>query len=181
MPTWGGGGGSRLFPLSRKSFPKQFLKLEADKSLLAHTVERFSGIVTPKDIVIVTNKEYLYHVQNELAECHAEAAQVVLEPVGRNTAPAIALAAEFCAEKLGCNDDEVMIVAAADHIIRPLDVFEQCILQGEQAVKADALVTFGIPAKSPETGYGYIEAGDFAGAEAKVLSFRVNHKKLKMW
>ena len=134
------GGCSRLFPLSRKSFPKQFLKLEDDKSLLAHTVERFLGIVTPKDIVIVTNKEYLYHVQNELAECHAEAAQVVLEPVGRNTAPAIALAAEFCTEKLGCNDDEVMIVAAADHIIRPLDVFEQCILQGEQAVKADALV-----------------------------------------
>ena len=167
-----GGGGSRLFPLSRKSFPKQFLKLEDDKSLLAHTVERFLGIVTPKDIVIVTNKEYLYHVQNELTECHAEAAQVVLEPVGRNTAPAIALAAEFCAEKLGCNDDEVMIVAAADHIIRPLDVFEQCILQGEQAAKADALVTFGIPAKSPETGYGYIEAGDFAGAEAKVLSFK---------
>lgn len=64
-----GGGGSRLFPLSRKSYPKQFLKLEDEKSLLVHTVERFLDFVVPEDILVVTNQRYLYHVQNELAEC----------------------------------------------------------------------------------------------------------------
>lgn len=65
-----GGGGSRLFPLSRKSYPKQFLKLEDDKSLLVHTVERFLDFVAPENILVVTNQRYLYHVENELVECH---------------------------------------------------------------------------------------------------------------
>lgn len=97
-----GGGGSRLFPLSRKSYPKQFLKLEDEKSLLVHTVERFLDFVVPEDILVVTNQRYLYHVQNELAECQAEGAHIILEPVARNTAPAIGLAVQFCEEKLGC-------------------------------------------------------------------------------
>ena len=97
-----GGGGSRLFPLSRKSYPKQFLKLEDEKSLLVHTVERFLDFVVPEDILVVTNQRYLYHVQNELAECQAEGVHIILEPVARNTAPAIGLAVQFCEEKLGC-------------------------------------------------------------------------------
>ena len=80
-----GGGGSRLFPLSRKSYPKQFLKLEDESSLLAHTVQRFMSLVSAEDIVVITNQKYLYHVQNELSECHAEAAHILLEPVARNT------------------------------------------------------------------------------------------------
>ena len=95
-----GGGGSRLFPLSRKSYPKQFLKLEDERSLLVHTVERFLDFVAPEDVLVVTNERYLYHVQSELAECHAEGAHVILEPVARNTAPAIALALRFCEERL---------------------------------------------------------------------------------
>ena len=74
-----GGGGSRLFPLSRQSYPKQFLCLEDDKSLLAHTVLRFLSFVSASDILVVTNQQYLYHVENELAECHAEEAHVVLK------------------------------------------------------------------------------------------------------
>jgi mannose-1-phosphate guanylyltransferase/mannose-6-phosphate isomerase len=122
-----GGGGSRLFPLSRQSYPKQFLCLEDDKSLLAHTVLRFLSFVSASDILVVTNQQYLYHVENELAECHAEEAHVVLEPVGRNTAPAIALAASFCETKLGCSADEVVVVAAADHVIRPLMRLRTCV------------------------------------------------------
>ena len=167
-----GGGGSRLFPLSRKSYPKQFLKLEDDKSLLVHTVERFLDFVAPEDILIVTNQRYLYHVQNELAECQAEAAHIILEPVARNTAPAIGLAVSYCESKLGCAGDEPLIVAAADHVIRPQDVFTKCILQAAKVAQQGSLVTFGIPAKSPETGYGYIEAGEPDGAAFVVESFK---------
>lgn len=151
-----GGGGSRLFPLSRKSYPKQFLKLEDEKSLLVHTVERFLDFVVPEDILVVTNQRYLYHVQNELAECQAEGAHIILEPVARNTAPAIGLAVQFCEEKLGCEGREPLVVAAA-----------------EVAQQGDgSLVTFGIPAKSPETGYGYIEAGASDGKSFVVESFK---------
>lgn len=167
-----GGGGSRLFPLSRQSYPKQFLCLEDDRSLLAHTVLRFLSFVSASDILVVTNQQYLYHVENELAECHAEDAHVVLEPVGRNTAPAIALAASFCETKLGCSADEVLVVAAADHVIQPLDAFENCILQAEKVALGDCLVTFGIQAKQPETGYGYIEAGTSDGVSYAVSSFK---------
>ena len=169
-----GGGGSRLFPLSRKSYPKQFLKLEDDKSLLVHTVERFLDFVAPEDILVVTNQRYLYHVENELAECQAEGAHIILEPVARNTAPAIGLAVQFCEEKLGCEGREPLVVAAADHVIRPQDVFTACIGRAAEVAQqgAGSLVTFGIPAKSPETGYGYIEAGEPDGAAFVVESFK---------
>ena len=167
-----GGGGSRLFPLSRKSYPKQFLKLEDDNSLLAHTVQRFMSIVSAEDIIVITNQKYLYHVQNELSECNAEAAHVLLEPVARNTAPAIALSAEFCRSQLECSDDEILLVAAADHVIRPLNRFKYCVHEAELAAQAGRLVTFGIPAVKPETGYGYIEAGESFGGGRQVVSFK---------
>ena len=94
-----GGGGTRLFPLSRTCFPKQFLKLEDEKSLLAQTILRFLSFVEAKDIVVVTNNDYVYHVQNELSECGAQEAHIVLEPIARNTAPAIALATKYCIDK----------------------------------------------------------------------------------
>lgn len=117
--------------------------------------------VAPEDILVVTNQRYLYHVENELAECQAEGAHIILEPVARNTAPAIGLAVQFCEEKLGCEGREPLVVAAADHVIRPQDVFTACIGRAAEVAQqgAGSLVTFGIPAKSPETGYGYIEAG----------------------
>ena len=111
-----GGGGSRLFPLSRKSYPKQFLCLEDNRSLLAHTVKRFMSFVSAEDIVIITNQKYFYHVQNDLSECHADAAHILLEPVARNTAPAIALSAEFCRSMLNCTDDEVLLYAVWEPI-----------------------------------------------------------------
>jgi len=167
-----GGGGSRLFPLSRKSYPKQFLCLEDNKSLLRHTVERFLSFVEASDILVVTNENYLYHVQSELAECGAQDAHIVLEPVGRNTAPAIGLAALYCESELGCAQDEVLIVAAADHVIRPLEQFETCMRKGAVVAACDCLVTFGIHARSPETGYGYIETGERTGDSVAVTSFK---------
>lgn len=167
-----GGGGSRLFPLSRMSYPKQFLKLEDEMSLLAHTVRRFMSFIPAENIIVITNQKYLYHVQNELSECQAEAARILLEPVARNTAPAIALSAEFCCSQLGCSDEEILLVAAADHVIRPQDKFYHCVKAAEEVANSGKLVTFGIPATKPETGYGYIEAGDGFGMGRHVLSFK---------
>ncbi|SHK55436.1 mannose-1-phosphate guanylyltransferase / mannose-6-phosphate isomerase [Selenomonas ruminantium] len=167
-----GGGGSRLFPLSRQSYPKQFLKLEDDSSLLSHTVLRFMSFVSAEDIIIITNQKYLYHVQNELSECKAEAVHILLEPVSRNTAPAIALGAAFCRTKLNCDENEVLLVAAADHVIRPINKFQSCVRNAENMAMAGKLVTFGIPAERPETGYGYIETVKAFNNILEVVSFK---------
>lgn len=167
-----GGGGSRLFPLSRKAYPKQFLALEDDKSLLVHTVERFLSMVSQEDIVLVTNESYYYHVQNELELCHASKAHIVLEPIARNTAPAIALAAKYCDTELGCDRDEVLVIAAADHVIRQREAFADCVSKAAAVAGEDAFVTFGIKPRSPETGYGYIETGEERDGSFRVLSFK---------
>ncbi|MBQ7479185.1 MAG: NTP transferase domain-containing protein, partial [Selenomonadaceae bacterium] len=105
-----GGGGTRLFPLSRKSRPKQFLTIDKDASLLGETIERFRNMIRPEDIVVVTNESYVHHVRTELRASGAEGAHIVMEPTARNTAPAIALAAKFCLDKLGSSEDEVMFI-----------------------------------------------------------------------
>ncbi|MCE5286413.1 MAG: mannose-1-phosphate guanylyltransferase, partial [Pelosinus sp.] len=167
-----GGGGTRLFPLSRSCFPKQFMKVESELSLLAMTVKRFLKLVKPADIVIVTNKEYFYHVKSDLAVCGAEDANILLEPAARNTAPAIALAARFCLDKLGATAEEVMFVSTSDHIIRPTEVFTKFVEQAATMATAEKIVTLGIKPDKPETGYGYIQAGEpFAGGFV-VESFR---------
>jgi len=154
-----GGGGSRLFPLSRTRFPKQFLKLNGDKSLLAQTIERFSELVKPSDMVIVTNQEYVHHVKTELIASKAQEAHILLEPVARNTAPAIALAARYCVDRLGCGLDEVMFVTPSDHVIRSLETFTANLRQALSMAKMNKIVTFGVKPDSPETGFGYIQVG----------------------
>jgi len=167
-----GGGGTRLFPLSRTCFPKQFMKIGGELSLLAQTVMRFMPVAKSIDIVIVTNQEYMHHVQAELATCGAQAAHVLLEPVGRNTAPAIALATRYCIDKLGATEDEVMFVTPSDHIIKQSDVFIQAIRQAEEMAQQGNIVTFGIKPDKPEIGYGYIETGAACGSGYMVKSFK---------
>ncbi len=166
-----GGGGSRLFPLSRTRFPKQFLKLNGDKSLLAQTIERFSELVKPSDMVIVTNQEYIHHVKTELIASKAQEAHILLEPVARNTAPAIALAARYCLDRLGCGLDEVMFMTPSDHIIRSLETFTANVRQALSMAKMNKIVTFGVKPDSPETGYGYIQVGQPLGSGFNVESF----------
>lgn len=167
-----GGGGSRLFPLSRASYPKQFLALEDNASLLAHTICRFLTFVSASDLLIVTNAAYCYLVENELAACGASDAHIVCEPAPRSTAPAIALALCYAEERLGSPADETYVVAASDHVIRPASVFAACIRRGAAVAQDGCLVTFGVPAKSSETGYGYIEVGAADGDAYEVASFR---------
>jgi len=167
-----GGGGTRLFPLSRTNFPKQFLKIGGQLSLLAQTVKRFLPLVRPEDIVIVTNQEYLHHVKAELASCEAGTAHILLEPVGRNTAPAIALAAAYCVQELQAPKDEVLFVTPSDHIIQPVVEFVEAMKQAVEKASGNNIVTFGVTPDKPETGYGYIQAGAKQGPGYVVDSFR---------
>lgn len=167
-----GGGGSRLFPLSRTKYPKQFLKINGNKSLLAQTIERFLNLVNPADMVIVTNQDYVHLVKTELIAANAQEAHILLEPAARNTAPAIAFAVRYCIDRLGCEPDEVMFVTPADHLIRPLAKFIENIRQAAGLAEFHKIVTLGIQPDSPETGYGYIKVGQPFGSGFSVDSFR---------
>lgn len=167
-----GGGGTRLFPLSRKSMPKQFLSIDKEMSLLGETVLRFKAIVAPEDIVIVTNVAYASHVQQELDEIDCPNAHIVTEPAARNTAPAIALAARYCQDKLGCDSSEVLFISTSDHIIRPMLSFQKTVLRSKKHAEAGHIVTFGIKPTKPETGFGYIETSDDNESVFKTLSFK---------
>lgn len=166
-----GGGGTRLFPLSRDCYPKQFLHVIEDKSLLAQTIERFLGLVEAKDIIIVTNERYIFHVQAELKTINAQEAHIITEPMGKNTAPAIALAQSYCQDILQCDDDEILFVSPSDHLIKPIDAFQD-LIKNAQDVAKDNIVTLGIKPTKPEIGYGYIEAEKNNNVAKKVISFK---------
>lgn len=167
-----GGGGTRLFPLSRKCMPKQFLSIDQEISLLGETIERFKSLIKPSDIIIVTNKNYVDHVRNELVNCNANDAHIVMEPVSRNTAPAIVLAAQYCLDNLSCGMDEVLFVSTSDHIIRPAVAFQNAVMKAVEVADKGHVVTFGIKPTKPETGFGYIETGEHLGGLYKIKAFK---------
>lgn len=153
-----GGKGTRLWPISRKSKPKQFQSLTSNKTMLQETYLRMREIAAPEDIYIVTNREYVNEVEKELLEFPRK--NILAEPIGRGTAPSIALAAAVIAKSSG---DEVMGVFAADHFIENPEVLTKALLEAEKFLKEEGnghLITFGIAPSEPETGYGYIEKGE---------------------
>jgi len=150
-----GGSGTRLWPLSREFYPKQFLKINSNESLLQRTVLNFLTLVPPQDLIIVTNKNYVFHVKSDLKEKKIDLSHIILEPVSKNTAPAIALAAKYCLEKLNCDPEEVILVSPSDHIIKPKEKFITYINQGRKIAQKGYVVTFGVKPAKPETGYGY--------------------------
>ena len=153
-----GGSGSRLWPVSRKLRPKQFLPLiSEDRTLFQSTLERLDGIVDKQPSVIVCNEEHRFMVAEQMQAIGQENQGILLEPVGRNTAPAVAVAALCLLEKN--QQDPVMLVLPADHVITDVAAFQQAILQACSLAEQGYLVTFGITPRSPETGYGYIEQG----------------------
>ena len=151
-----GGTGSRLWPMSRELYPKQFLRLYGQHSMLQETITRLSGLDTCEPMVIC-NEEHRFLVAEQLRQLDKLSKNIILEPVGRNTAPAIALAALQATQN---GDDPLMLVLAADHIINNQAVFHKAIGIAEQYALADHLVTFGIVPNTPETGYGYIQRGE---------------------
>lgn len=163
-----GGTGSRLWPMSRELYPKQFLRLYGQNSMLQETISRLSGLDIHEPTVIC-NEEHRFLVAEQLRQLNKLSKNIILEPVGRNTAPAIALAALQATQN---GDDPLMLVLAADHIINNQQVFHDAIRVAEQYAHADHLVTFGIVPNTPETGYGYIQRGDALGEGAYALSGR---------
>lgn len=165
-----GGSGTRLWPLSRRNHPKQFLKLFGGKSLLQITADRFRELAGPEEFIVVTSKAYEFEVRSDLPWIE----HVILEPVGRNTAPAIAVAAQYVSEKLGCREGEVIFVSPSDHLIEPVEKFAEYVRLAEELASGGALVTFGIKPTRPETGYGYIKAASGTAVEtAGGHAFRV--------
>lgn len=164
-----GGTGSRLWPLSRQLNPKQFLNLTDDHaSMLQATLALLEGLEAQAPMIIC-NDEHRFLVAEQLRQSDINGAHILLEPVGRNTAPAIALAA---LEQTSRGEDPVMLVLAADHLIRSPESFRRSIKAALPHAREGRLVTFGILPTSPETGYGYIQAGESAGPEAhKVARF----------
>jgi mannose-1-phosphate guanylyltransferase len=151
-----GGTGTRLWPLSRKNKPKQFLSLFGEYSLFQNTLSRLSGLQDIDSPLIVCNTEHRFMVAEQLQEIDIAAKDIILEPCARNTAPAIALAALRAIEN---DKDAVLLVLAADHVIQNIPAFHKAIEQAKKHAEQDKLVTFGIQPQSAHTGYGYIEAG----------------------
>jgi mannose-1-phosphate guanylyltransferase len=150
-----GGTGSRLWPLSRDLMPKQFLKLDGDTTMLQATVQRLQGLDALAPLVIC-NEEHRFIAAEQMRQINQLDHNIILEPAGRNTAPAIALAAMTAVKK---GQDPLLLVLAADHIISDSEEFRQVVAQASEFAAADHLVTFGIVATGPETGYGYIKRG----------------------
>ncbi|MCX9462021.1 mannose-1-phosphate guanylyltransferase/mannose-6-phosphate isomerase [Vibrio cholerae] len=157
-----GGAGSRLWPLSRSLYPKQFISLASDKSMLQETITRLSGLEHQAPLLIC-NQEHRFIVAEQLRQQRIKHGGIVLEPVGRNTAPAIALAA-LHATKHG--DDPLLLVLAADHVIQNQAAFTKAVKNAVKPAEQGMLVTFGIVPTAPETGYGYIKQGEVVGETA---------------
>lgn len=162
-----GGGGSRLWPLSRQLYPKQFLSLDGGPTMLQKTLGRLDGLETQAPIVIC-NEEHRFLVAEQLRQIDTDSRHILLEPVGRNTAPAIALAAIAATQD---GDDPLLLVLAADHLIQDVAQFHDSIKQAQSLAELDCLVTFGVVPTCAETGYGYIHQGAPIGPGFSVRRF----------
>ncbi len=152
-----GGSGSRLWPLSRTLLPKQFLPLVSNKTMLQETLLRLTGIPALKEPILVCSNDHRFLAAEQLREIKVVAGAQILEPAGRNTAPAVAVAALHV---VSTDPDGIMLVLPADHLIRDVARFQAVVAKAAAAAAAGRLVTFGIVGHEPETGYGYIERGE---------------------
>ncbi|RUQ33118.1 MAG: mannose-1-phosphate guanylyltransferase/mannose-6-phosphate isomerase [Candidatus Competibacteraceae bacterium] len=151
-----GGSGSRLWPLSRETYPKQFLPLVNQHTLLQNTVLRIAGLSEAAAPLVVCNEEHRFMVAEQLRTIGIQPTAAILEPVGRNTAPAVAVAALY-AQREGA--DPILLILPADHVITDVEGFRAAVRQAAPQAVAGRLITFGIAPQAPETGYGYIKAG----------------------
>ena len=157
-----GGSGTRLWPLSREAHPKQFLPLGGEETMLQATWRRVAGIAEAAPIV-VAGEEHRFLVAEQLRQIGAPMPAIVLEPVGRNTAPAIAAAA---LQAMAGGEDPLLLVLPSDHVVRDAAAFRDAVRAAVPAAEAGALVTFGIVPHAPETGFGYIQAEPGDGVRA---------------
>ena len=149
-----GGSGSRLWPLSRELYPKQLLNLNMEQSLLQSTFQRLACFTPSENIISITNAKHVSNVKYQLQDM-CKKPVVLAEPVGKNTAPAIAVAVKYI-KTVSKEDDPVILVVPSDHLIKNLAAFKTTVMRGEKLAKEGYIVTFGIQPSYPETGYGYI-------------------------
>ncbi len=178
-----GGSGTRLWPLSRQSFPKQFLSLTSDDkdSLLQKTIKRISNIKKISSPILICNEEHRFLVAEQMRGINIKNCSILLEPLGRNTAPAIAISALKALDK---NDDPILLILSSDHEILNKEKFINTLNAGINYAKKEQLVTFGIVPTSPETGYGYIKAArpfthNLEGIDIKEFLEKPDLKKAK--
>ncbi|MFN0065893.1 MAG: mannose-1-phosphate guanylyltransferase, partial [Chlamydiales bacterium] len=151
-----GGSGTRLWPISRSSYPKQFLKIVDNESFLQKTLRRFLGFLPEEEIFIITHADFYHEVLSQIKEIEPKLERnIILEPERKNTAPAIAYA---ISQIKSLDDNEAIIVAPSDHLVAPEEHFYSVLSAAEKKAKSGKLVTFGVRPTRPETGYGYILA-----------------------
>ena len=163
-----GGAGTRLWPLSREMYPKQLLALTGKLTMLQDTATRLAGVAGAQPPIVVCNEAHRFTVAEQIRTLGVQPAAILLEPAGRNTAPAVALAA-LKAQAL--DPQATLIVAPADHVIRDAHVFQSAAETAAALAQDGKLVTFGIVAHQPETGYGYIRRGEGTGPAYPVAQF----------
>ena len=161
-----GGSGTRLWPLSRESYPKQFLALDSrtKKTLLQKTYERLLGLEGLENPILICNEDHRFIVAEQFREINTDPQAIILEPVGRNTAPAIAVAA---LQSISLGKDPLLLILASDHLIENNVEFQRVIQSAKIYANQGSLVTFGIIPTSAETGYGYIEKKNFLPKKIK--------------
>jgi mannose-1-phosphate guanylyltransferase/mannose-6-phosphate isomerase len=164
-----GGSGTRLWPLSRKEYPKQYLALAGDNTILQDTILRLNGLDNLADPIIICNADHRFLVAEQCQQIDIKNPTILLEPVGRNTAPAIAAAAF---QSFKTSDDTVLLVLSADHVIQDIDAFHQAINIASSQAQEGKLAIFGILPTDANTGYGYIKASkDDVNGAYKVEEF----------
>lgn len=170
-----GGSGSRLWPLSRELYPKQMLPLVDESTMLQNTVKRLEGLEDIAAPFVVCNEHHRFLVEEQLADIKHKASAIILEPVGRNTAPAVAVAALHAIQQ--ADYDPILLVLPADHVINNEEALRSAIQLGKKYAVDGKLVTFGIKPTQPETGYGYIKAGrciDTQVSESDLSAYRIS-------
>jgi mannose-1-phosphate guanylyltransferase/mannose-6-phosphate isomerase len=170
-----GGSGTRLWPLSRELYPKQLLPLVGRGTMLQETLARLAGVEDVAAPIVVCNENHRFMVAEQLRAQQVEARAIVLEPVGRNTAPAVAIAAMAAVSPAGSHErdqsDPVLLILPADHVIRDVAAFRDSVAVARREADQGRLVTFGVVPDAPETGYGYIRRGEGDGPTYPVLRF----------
>ncbi len=162
-----GGSGTRLWPLSRKTYPKQFLSLLHEETILQKTIGRLQGLEYENPI-FVCNEEHRFIVAEQARQVGIEDATIILEPFGKNTAPAIAVAAIYARQN---HKNPTLLVLSADHVIRDIEAFQHSVTEAAELVSDGMLVTFGIIPTCAATGYGYIKRAEAMRSGYSVSEF----------
>ena len=173
-----GGSGTRLWPLSRKLFPKQFLSIDSPNTMLQKTIERLKGLDVSEPITIC-NEQHRFVVAEQLRSI-GTLGKIILEPCGKNTAPAVALSALLSSTIDDDHEDPLLLVLAADHVIEDEDMFRQAVKEGSSLAKAGKLVTFGVVPTKAHTGYGYIKKGEKINRKSNLVDMFVEKPSLEV-